>query len=269
MGDIKERKDAEYYTVEKPLLNDHGVEREVMKKRPQPPYGGDYAKSIVYAGLDAIVTSFSLVAAISGLHMPAVEVLVLGFSNLVADGISMGFGDFLSSITERDLAASEREVTEWDVRYNLPPQVTQLVATYQSLGMDHQDAATVVEIFSKYTDIMVGQKLATQKGILPPGEGECAWKNGVVTFVAFLAFGCTPLLSFLILIPFTENVYLKFGGACLLAALALILLGLAKAKISGHNYVTSVLMALFNGGLAAAAAYFIGWTLRNILGLQD
>uniref|UniRef100_A0A0C9RJ72 TSA: Wollemia nobilis Ref_Wollemi_Transcript_14993_1042 transcribed RNA sequence n=1 Tax=Wollemia nobilis TaxID=56998 RepID=A0A0C9RJ72_9CONI len=258
--------------LREPLLNDgdppnaeRDTENEYIEKRPQPPLGGEYSKSIVYAGLDAIVTSFSLVSSISGVHLSSVNVLVLGFSNLVADGISMGFGDFLSSTTERDLAASERLVTDWDVRNNLHLQAIELVATYESLGMDHQDAQTVVEIFSKYKNIMVDQKMGTLAG----GEGETPWKHGVVTFVSFLVFGCTPLLSFLILIPFTRNPSVKFGGACLLAALALILLGLAKAKIAGHKYLTSGLMALLNGGFAAAAAYSIGWTLRNVVGLQD
>lgn len=38
--------------------------------------------------------------------MFVVDVLVLGFANLVADGISMGFGDFMSSSSEKDVAAT-------------------------------------------------------------------------------------------------------------------------------------------------------------------
>lgn len=36
------------------------------EKRPKEPWGGEYVKSIVYAGLDAIITSFSLISSISG-----------------------------------------------------------------------------------------------------------------------------------------------------------------------------------------------------------
>lgn len=45
----------------------------------------------------------------------AVDVLVLGFANLVADAISMGFGDIVSTSSERDVIIEERRVTEWDV----------------------------------------------------------------------------------------------------------------------------------------------------------
>lgn len=73
----------------------------------------------------------------------AVDVLVLGFANLVADGISMGFGDYVSSSTEKDVAAKERTVTEWDVINQHRPQKQELLRHYQELGMNDTDADTV------------------------------------------------------------------------------------------------------------------------------
>jgi hypothetical protein len=56
-----------------------------------------------------------------------------------------------------------------------------------------------------------------------------------------------------------------------MAILALAVLGIAKAKIAGQNYVLSVFITVGNGAFAAAAAaaYAIGWTLRNVAGLVD
>lgn len=124
-------------------------------------------------------------------------------------------------------------------------------------------------MFSKYKDILVDEKLTAQKGMLPPSQEEKPWKNGLVTFAAFIIFGSAPLLSFIILVPFTISESLKFSGACVLSALALALLGTAKAKIAGQNYAFSVAVILINGAIAAASAYFIGWALRNVAGLQD
>ena len=75
--------------------------------------------------------------------MHAGDVLVLGFANLVADGISMGFGDFVSNGTEKDAAVMERMVTEWEVANRSGPQMTQLIRYYHALGMDLHDATTV------------------------------------------------------------------------------------------------------------------------------
>ncbi|KAG8391746.1 hypothetical protein BUALT_Bualt01G0219100 [Buddleja alternifolia] len=237
--------------------------------RPKEPWKGEFVKSIVYAGMDAIVTSFSLISSISAGHLSSVDVLVLGISNLVADGISMGFGDFMSSSTERDVAVKERSVTEWDVENHQSFQQQELIQRYQALGMNATDASTVVNIFAKYQDILVDEKMATEKGMVPLDQTDKPWKNGLVTFVAFLVFGCAPILAFIILIPFTNSDKIKFIGACVLSALALAILGIAKAKAAGQNYMVSAGITVFNGAIAGAAAYGIGWTLRNVAGLEE
>ncbi|KAL4621760.1 hypothetical protein ACB092_06G252400 [Castanea dentata] len=154
-------------------------ERGGASGRPREPWKGEFVKSIVYAGLDAIVTCFSLISSISASRYSSVDVLVLGFSNLVADGISMGFGDFVSSSTEKDVAAKERAVTAWDVTNHGGNEQEELLRQYQALGMDISDATTVVNIFAKYKDIFVDEKMMAHKGILPPDEADKPWKNGL------------------------------------------------------------------------------------------
>lgn len=144
-----------------PLING-GMRKS---ERPKEPWKGEFVKSIVYAGLDAIVTSFSLISSISAGRLTsgrlrisfmllidlmnltfgciAVDVLVLGFANLVADGISMGFGDYVSSSTEKDVAAKERCVAKWDVENEGGNQQEELARRYEELGMNPSDAAMV------------------------------------------------------------------------------------------------------------------------------
>lgn len=123
-------------------------------------------------------------------------------------------------------------------------------------------------MFSKYKEVLAEQKLTLGEG-LQVDEDESPWKHGVVTFISFLAFGCTPLLTYLIASAFTSNPQVKFAAACVVTAVALVLLGLAKAKISGQGYLSSALTVLFNGSIAAAAAYLIGWILTNVFGIEE
>ncbi|PON85196.1 Ccc1 family [Trema orientale] len=147
-----EESSREILLVEEERRDEH--KRGENRRRPKEPWKGEYAKSIVYGGLDAIVTCFSLISSISANRLSSVnlcnmlsggvvDVLVLGFANLVADGISMGFGDFVSSNTEKDAATIERAVTEWDVTNHSGPQKMDLLHQYQALGMDLDDATTV------------------------------------------------------------------------------------------------------------------------------
>eukprot|EP00958_Prasinococcus_capsulatus_P018231 scaffold2119_cov355-Prasinococcus_capsulatus_cf.AAC.3 len=56
------------------------------------PAAGKYIKSMVFGGLDGIITTFAIVAAVAGGDLERNVVLLMGFANLVADGISMGLG---------------------------------------------------------------------------------------------------------------------------------------------------------------------------------
>lgn len=127
----------------------------------------------------------------------------------------------------------------------------------------------VVDILSKYKDIMADQKLTMTQNILPPDPADSPLKNGLVTFLSFLLFGSTPILTYLILKPITDNRDFKFLCACVVTILALALLGAAKARISGQRMLWSVVVVVFNGGVAAGAAYGISYVLNNVFGIEE
>lgn len=58
---------------------------------------GEYIKSIVYGGLDGIITTFATVTSVAGAEFSAAVIVVLGISHLFADGLSMGMGDYMVS----------------------------------------------------------------------------------------------------------------------------------------------------------------------------
>tara|TARA_Y100000310_G_C20575834_1_gene760360 strand:- start:688 stop:1272 length:585 start_codon:yes stop_codon:yes gene_type:complete len=69
-----------------------------------------YIKSIVYGGLDGIITTFAIVAGVAGAALSANIILILGFANLIADGISMAAGDYLGTKSEIE---SHKNKTLW------------------------------------------------------------------------------------------------------------------------------------------------------------
>jgi len=49
-----------------------------------------YIQSLVFGGVDGIITSFAVVAAIAGAGYSTYYILAIGIANLIADGLSMG-----------------------------------------------------------------------------------------------------------------------------------------------------------------------------------
>jgi VIT1/CCC1 family predicted Fe2+/Mn2+ transporter len=64
-------------------------------------FGQHYIRDIVYGANDGIVTTFAIVAGVRGADLAAATVLVLGFANLAADGLSMAAGNYLGIKSER------------------------------------------------------------------------------------------------------------------------------------------------------------------------
>lgn len=59
-----------------------------------------YLSEFVYGGIDGIITTFSIVAGSSGGSLLRNVILILGLSNVVSDGFSMGVSRYVSSKTE-------------------------------------------------------------------------------------------------------------------------------------------------------------------------
>ena len=59
-------------------------------------------RSIVYGGLDGIITTFAVISSVIGASLSVSIILILGFANLLADGFSMAAGAYLSEKAERE-----------------------------------------------------------------------------------------------------------------------------------------------------------------------
>ena len=66
-----------------------------------------YLGDLVYGANDGIITTFAVVAGVSGASLPARTILILGFANLLADGFSMGASNVLAIRSGEALRASD------------------------------------------------------------------------------------------------------------------------------------------------------------------
>ena len=55
-----------------------------------------YIRELIYGANDGIITTFAVVAGVTGGGLPLRVVLIIGAANLLADGLSMAVGNYLS-----------------------------------------------------------------------------------------------------------------------------------------------------------------------------
>jgi VIT1/CCC1 family predicted Fe2+/Mn2+ transporter len=71
---------------------------------------------VVFGANDGLITTFAVVSSVTGAELGAPVALVLGLANLLADGISMGAGDYLGRRSEAQARANhegEEEPGRW------------------------------------------------------------------------------------------------------------------------------------------------------------
>jgi VIT1/CCC1 family predicted Fe2+/Mn2+ transporter len=74
-----------------------------------------YIRDLVYGANDGIITTFAVVAGVAGGALSSRAVLIVGVANLVADGLSMAVGNFLS-IRAHESARAAADLPEEESR---------------------------------------------------------------------------------------------------------------------------------------------------------
>eukprot|EP00055_Hartaetosiga_balthica_P007121 m.24066 g.24066 ORF g.24066 m.24066 type:complete len:388 (-) comp5612_c0_seq1:2718-3881(-) len=235
---------------------------------------GQFLKAAVFGGLDGIVTTFAVVASVNGANLSTGVVILMGFANLVADGISMGVGEYLSEQSERQYGVAERNREEWEFDCNPEAEKKEMVDLYLEKGFTQEEADSIMGIMCNHKDFFIDHMMVQELGIMPIDGAESPAKNGIVIFISFLCFGLIPLLSYLAFQSIDFGSQKKkdealFGIACGMTALALFILGAVKSKFTPQAWYMSGFSVLINGGLAAGAAWLIGFGLEHLVDLSN
>jgi len=131
-------------------------------------------------------------------------------------------------------------------------------------GILREDAEIILRTMAKYPDFFIDHMMIQELDIHPVDEDENPIKNGVVTMISFLIFGCIPLLSYIVFLPANFSSSTLFAIACCLTILTLFVLGIIKGKLTDSGMIKSALLITVNGTLAAALSYAIGYGLSYV-----
>jgi VIT1/CCC1 family predicted Fe2+/Mn2+ transporter len=224
-----------------------------------------YLKEIVYGGNDGIVTTFAVVAGFAGAtggeNLPTISVmavLLFGLANLFADGVSMGLGNILSVLSEKDIYRKQKEKEIKEIKKDPLLEEAETIHLLKSRGYDEHDAKAMALLYSHnrryWVDFMMKQELKMQSP-----ENENPLLTSSATFLAFIGFGFIPLIPYFVLRS-VENTFLI---SILFTMLALVLLGLVRWKVTSERFWRSVGEVLLIGGASAAVAFFVGTFFRG------
>tara|TARA_R110001592_G_scaffold8105_2_gene44663 strand:+ start:224566 stop:225291 length:726 start_codon:yes stop_codon:yes gene_type:complete len=222
----------------------------------------EYLREFVYGGIDGAVTTFAVVAGAVGASLDPMVIIILGFANLFADGLSMSIGAYLSSKSEKENYQKHKNIEYWEVDHLPKKERDEIVTIYKEKGFEGELLQKVVDVIVSDRDRWVNEMMKDELNMIE--EVKSPFKIGLATLISFVVVGFIPLIVY-VWDFFYEANFDVFLWTCLLTGVAFILVGALKSWVNQTGIFKSVFETLFLGFVAAMVAYFVGDILEALL----
>lgn len=219
---------------------------------------GVFLKDAVYGANDGIISTFAVVAGVTGAALSPLVVVVVGLASLFADGFSMAVSNFLASRSALDFTKRERWVETREVEVRPESERGEVRDILIKKGYEGQDLEQLVGLITKNKRFWIDFMMHEELGLAPHGSIR-PFRAAVITFVAFIVAGFLPIAPYIFGV---ENIFL---WSVLATALVLFVIGSLRTLFTEKNWFLAGLEMLFLGGVAAAIAYSVGFLISSIV----
>lgn len=221
-----------------------------------------YLKDFIYGAIDGTVTTFAVVAGAAGAELSHKIVIILGISNVFADGFSMAASNFLGTRAEQELRAKAEEEEKIHIALVPEGEKEEIRQLFEAKGFRGEDLVRIVSVITSdvklWLDTMIQEELGLAKETTSPVRA------AAYTFFAFVIIGMLPLSAYLFAYFFPSVSFNIFEWSVLITGGTFFSIGVLKSPYVGKRWYKSGLETLLVGGSAAAIAYFFGMVLKNI-----
>jgi len=221
-----------------------------------------YLGDFVLGAIDGAVTTFAVVAGVSGAQLPNSVAIILGMANLCADGFSMAVSNFLSARTEVQVVDRVRRIEEKHIDTIPAGEREEIRQIFAAKGFSGELLEGIVDTITndrkRWVDTMITEEFGLQL------ERPSPWRAGLSTFTAFVLAGFLPLIPFTL--PHSLLAERQFQSSAVITGLTFFLIGAAKGRIVHRSILWSGFETLLVGSLAAALAYLVGVAFHGMGG---
>jgi len=240
---------------------DAGAEHE-----PEEWHGGgiESIRNVIYGVNDGLTATLGVLAGVGGASVSPRVVLIGGLSAMVASGVSMAGGAYLSSKSQREVYEGQlaREAAEIEAMPEL--ERAELVKIYRSKGLTPSEAETIVGRITSDKKVWLETQAREELG-LDVAQFENPTREALVAGISTLIGGVIPVLGYLLgrfVIGAAVNGFAALVIAYLVSAAFLFGIGAARSLVTGKGGIRSGLEMLAVGSAVAALTYGVGLLFR-------
>jgi VIT1/CCC1 family predicted Fe2+/Mn2+ transporter len=239
----------------------HDPER-IREAEEKHKHGGEYLGDFVFGAIDGSVTTFAVVSGVAGASLSNTIVLILGFANLFADGLSMAIGNYMSVKADREFAERERKREEWEIEHFPEGEREEIKQLYRKKGLKGDHLENIVQAITSNKEVWIDTMMTGELGIVP--ESKNPLRAAFTTFTAFIIIGFVPLISYVLTYFAPGFATIEYPLSLVLTGMAFFFIGSAKVYLTGKKWWKSGFETLLMGAAAAAVAYLVGYLLKGI-----
>ena len=218
-----------------------------------------HVRELVLGAQDGLIATTGLLTGLAVASVSSATIVLGGVAEIAASVISMAAGVFLSSQAEN--ALFRRAIADELEEMKDHPEIErrELEILLKEEGVASEDARTVSEILARYPSSHVRTTVEKELG-LAYGEHRTARADSLVVAATFLVAALIPLSPYLFL-----SVRVGLAVSLAATAVALIALGIVKARIAGLSRVRSGVQVLLIGSGAAAIGFLVGTIIPKLV----
>lgn len=211
-------------------------------------------REIVFGFNDGSVSTLALLAGVTGGALAHGQILVAGFSGVIAGAISMAIGAYISSKSEIEHHQSEIERERREIEEVPEVEREEIRQVYmKKAAFTEGELSIIVNRITSDRKAWLDSMMKEELGLFKE-RFESPVKVGLIMLVAFVAGGLVPILSFVLLLASQSSLI----AASITTFVSLFLVGVWKATFTDKHWLPSGLEMVFVGMLAAVIPYLIG-----------
>ncbi|NJD68624.1 MAG: hypothetical protein C3F12_09430 [Candidatus Methylomirabilota bacterium] len=216
---------------------------------------GRAIREVVFGMHDGLITTIGFLSGVNAANASWRIIIVAGLAEAVAQTLSMGFGGYLSTKSEREFY--QREIVRERLEIETAPERErdEMREIYRSKGFSDREVELVVARMTADRDVWLKAMMMEELGLIEDRFDNPA-KVGLLIGVSSLIGAFLPILPYFFL-----ELRWAFVASIGVAASALFVTGAGKTVLTKKTWWKSGLEMMGIGLLVSVAGYGIGYVL--------
>ena len=221
---------------------------------------GDMLRQAVFGANDGLVSTFGLVAGLIGASAPQSVLILANVVNMVASGMSMGFGSYLSTKSQVEVNQRILEREREYVRTNPAAAQRDVAAVFRKRGVPTKllarHVAAIVDNEAEWIGFLMAEKHGIAESSFPNPI-----KGGAIMFLVFVGCGVIPIAPLFFLHGIRALVL-----SAIITGIALFIVGALKQRLTGRTWFSLGMENLLIGAVTGTVGFIAGVYTSSLIG---